>query len=60
MEAFLCVGRSVWSRWQSELELAHHRQHMADVALQFWAYRVQAQVRITVKFNQCSQDGSHN
>ena len=54
--------RSAWSQWRTEHDLVQHRQHMEVVALQFWAYRIQTQVRdivnnwieIFVAWNHCS------
>ncbi|XP_053406636.1 protein SFI1 homolog [Mercenaria mercenaria] len=35
--------RTCWQQWYSSHELVLHRQHIETVALQFWAYRIQAQ-----------------
>ncbi|XP_060581928.1 protein SFI1 homolog isoform X2 [Ruditapes philippinarum] len=35
--------RKCWQQWYGSYEVVLHRQHMESVALQFWAYRIQAQ-----------------
>ena len=39
--------RQVWMKWKEQSALHRERQEMEVVALQFWAYRIQAQVGST-------------
>ena len=39
--------RQVWMKWKEQSALHRERQEMKVVALQFWAYRIQAQVGST-------------
>ena len=41
---WLSVARNAWAVWKEALEQKQALNHMRDVALQFLAFRIQAQV----------------
>lgn len=46
----ICPDRLVWMKWKEEHRIRQEQRDMEVVALQFWAYRIQAQVNGQIKF----------
>ena len=47
---FLFQHRRAWKRWQDQKENAEAMRNNDTLALQFWSYRVQAQVILVKLF----------